>query len=327
MVGEDEETLYLCSGARVMPRQQRTQTDVKEVVLFSKTSGIMDNVEDSRVGEEGLVRAENVVIDITGALARRGGRTLLDSGVWHSLFSCGSYGLGVKNGVLSTIDGNYNVVSLATIGSRRVRYVKIFDGSDDVIYYSNGEVVGKVVNRVHSAWTTGAYVGINSTESQVIEWLPAPPNGCILELFNGRLFIAADNLIYVSEIRDYSRYRVIPFVFSSKVVMLSGVETGLYVGTLGGDVWFLAGASPFEFTFLKCYDKGVVEGSDVKVMASEIGMPGHNVVVFVVSGEGICLGDGSGNVTNLTSVVVDFPESTFGASYVTGDKQYIVSLH
>jgi hypothetical protein len=328
VVGKDEKALHLFTGALLMvDRNFPSQTGIHEIVLFESTTGVVDSIDPVRVGKDALVRAENVVIDLSGAVKRRDGMVELSSANCHSLFSCGEYGLGVLDGVLKLIEKDFSLTSLiSVVGSGKLSYALGFDGSYDVVFFCNGVMNGKVVNKVYSAWTTSSYVGVNSTEEQVIEYLASPPVGSLLEIFNGRMLVAVDNLVYVSEVFDYSRFKVIPFIFESAVVMMKGLTGGMYIGT-EKEVLFLSGTDPFEFSRVKVMDGRVISGSCYKVTASDIGLQAQaEVIVFSVSGEGICLGDGSGNVQNLTKVEIDFSDEVVGACCVTNDKQYIVSM-
>ena len=311
----------------MVDRNFPSQTGLHEVALFNATTGVVDSIDPARAGEGAVVKAENVVIDLSGAIKRRDGMSAVSAVSCHSLFSCGDYGLGVFNNVLSLIESDLSITSLfSVVGSGRMSYALGFDGSYDVVFFSNGVVNGKVFNKVYAAWTTGSYVGVSSTEEQVVEYLPAPPVGQLLEIWNGRMFIAVDNLIYFSEIFDYSRFRVTPFIFESDVVLMKGLTGGMYVGT-EEEVLFLGGTDPYEFSRTKVLSGRAVSGSCSKVTASDIGLQAPaEAIVFSVSKEGICLGDSSGSVQNLTKVSIDFPDEIIGASCVTSDKQYIVSM-
>lgn len=303
-----------------------TQTGLHSVPLFDKATGIVNSIDPMRVGEGGVVTAENVVIDISGAIRRRDGMERLSSATCHSLFSCGSYGLGVFGGVLSLIERNLTVSSLVSVGSAKVNYALWFNGMYDVVFFSNGTVIGKVVNKAYSAWVTGSYVGLDSTDSRIDEYLSAPPIGQLLKIHNGRMYVAVENLVYVSEIFDYSRFKFIPFIFENDIVMMEGVAGGLYVGD-ESDLFFLGGSSPEEFTRTKVMSGRVVTDSCVKVAASDIGLQGaKEVIVFTVAGEGICIGSESGCIQNLTGNDIDFSNGLIGAACVTKDKQYIVSM-
>jgi hypothetical protein len=308
-------------------RQAPTQTGLHDVLLFDKTVGLTDAIDPVRLEDGMLAKAENVVIDTSGAIKRREGMMSLSSSACHSLFSCGSYGLGVFDGVLKLIESDFSLTSLLSlVGSGRVSYVLGFDGSYDCVFFSNGTVNGKVVNKHYSAWTTGSYVGVASTGSKVIEYLTAPPIGQFLEIFNGRMFVAVGNLIYFSETFDYSRFQVTPFVFSSKIQLMVGVTGGMYVGT-EDEILFLSGNDPYELSRVRVMIGRAVVGSCVKVTASDIGLQAKaEVIVFSVSGEGVCIGDSSGSIQNLTKIGIQFPSDFVGAGCVTEDKQYIVSM-
>ena len=303
------------------------QTGIHDVPLFNSSSGVIDSIDPVRLGEDALAKAENVVLDISGAIKRRDGMVLLSSSNCHSLFSCGKYGLGVFNGVLSLVESDLSITSLVTVGSDRVSYALVFDGMDDVVFFSSRSINGKVVNKVYAPWLVDTPTAINSTLTQIGEWHYSTPKGQLLEIFNGRMYIASNNILYFSELYDFSQFRSIsPFIFDKDITMLHGISTGMFVGTLDA-VYFLHGVDPNEFALKRVYSAGAVLGTSVKLSASDIlsQTPG-DVIVFSINGKGICIGDSGGNVSNLTKVPISFPKSTFGACCVNKDNQYIVSL-
>ena len=142
-----------------------------------------------------------------------------------------------------------------------------------------------------------------------------------------QVFIATGNVLRFSEIFDFARFASESlFLFDSNITMLVSVPAGLFVGT-DSNVYFLKGNDALDFGINLAYRAGAIFGSSVKVSAAEIAMQSTtDVVVFGISGEGICLGDGSGNVLNMTNIPVVFPVGKTGACCVTSEKQYIISL-
>ena len=306
---------------------RRMNTGIHNVVLFDKTEGLSDSSDPLRVEEKVITVAENVVVDLSGGIARRKGMALVVGGDCHSLFSCGSYGFGVFGGVLNLIESDYSVTPLKVVGTNRVDYAKTFDGMYDVVYFTNSVIVGKIVNKVYSDWVMGSYVGVDSTDSRVTDYLTGPPPGRLLEVFNGRMYIAIGNILRFSETYDFSRFvSESMFILDSNITMLASVPTGLFVGTTNS-VYFLRGVDALEMSINLSYRAGAILGSAIKVSAAAIAMQSSSdVIVFSVSGEGICIGESNGNVLNMTNIPVVFPTNKTGACCVTGDKQYIISL-
>ena len=311
-----------------MAAQQSTPTGLHLFPLFSKTEGLADKIDPMRVEETGLVTAENVVIDISGGIKRRQGATLLHSGNCHSLFSAGDFGYCVINGVLTLIEEDYSLWNIGTVGDVRLNYVYTFDGLYDVVYFVGETINGKIVNRNSLLpWTTSDYVGIASTEAQSKEYLSSPPLGELIEVYNGRMFIVDDNVLYYSSVFDFSRFEMTAqIVFEDSITMLVSLSTGLYVGTTN-NVYFLHGEDPLSMVLIPVYHAGAISGTAVRVSAYEIiDNAISDVIVFSVSGESICIGNEQGRVLSLTNTFVEFPGSSSGACFVTHDKQYIVSL-
>ena len=306
---------------------ERSTIGIHEVELYSKSSGLSDKLDPVRSPEGSVVKGENVVLDLSGSWSRRDGTTLVSSTACHSLFSCGKYGLGVFAGNLSLIESDLSVTTLIAVGNSTVSYVLSFDGRYNVVYFVNGVIAGKVVNKSYSAWSASSYVGVASTRSKVIERLSSVPAGQLLEIWHGRMFIAKGDLLYFSNERDFSAFEAVSVIpFDGYITMLAGLDGGLYVGTENG-VFFLPGEDISIVGIRKVYSSGSTKGVAKKFTATETASQAQfEMVAFTVVGEGFCVGDGSGNVTNHSFPFTDFSTALAGASYITDDKHFIVSL-
>jgi len=87
----------------------------------------IDNVLKPRQGNlEYLKEADNVDFDKANHMQKRQGFTLLDSGIYHSIWSDGDKAYCVKNSILHSIDANETITSLGEfIGETRVSYDKV----------------------------------------------------------------------------------------------------------------------------------------------------------------------------------------------------------
>lgn len=300
--------------------------------LYHKATGLNTLADQERInydvetGVLGLSEAENVNIDLSGAIRRRAGYTKLQTGLCHSLFSCGAYGYCVLNGDLCYIDSTLAIKIIKSIGNFKVAYAAVFDGSDNRVFYTNGITTGILYADQVYTWEPSPYVGVDSIKAQITEYMPVIPPGQLLKIHNGRMYIAKRNMLYVSEPYAYSWFdEKAAFIFDKPITMLQGVLGGVFVAT-NNAVYFLAGPSPQEFSLVKAYDYGAIEGTDQVVTATTLNLETQGDVIIFTSTQGICLGMPMGIVLNFTKTFIDFPEVSIGASLINTDNRYITTL-
>lgn len=86
---------------------------------------------------------------------------------------------------------------------------------------------------------------------------PLPP-GQLLEYYKGRLYVAADDILYCGDpYSDYYDGRHGVYQFEGFITLLRAVEGGLYVAD--GHHHFLRGDSPMEFSLVK----NIIEGNAI----------------------------------------------------------------
>ena len=292
--------------------------------IFKSTTGLNNKIDpvrltfDPKTGITDLSIAYNINIDKTGRISRRDGYTAQVSGNYHSLFSCGEYGLCVSGTDLLVIEPDYSTTSIATVTQNvRIAYVQNFD----TIYYCNGYQKGIVTDRIHSAWTSSTYVGPDTTKT-----VSDPPIGHLLELFNGRMYIAQNDVIWHSNSFAYNQYDLarnyIPM--GSRVKMIASVREGLWI-SLSDQVIFLHGTSPLDFKYVKMLEYPVIEGSAVKVRGSLIDPQIQGMCVIMTTTKGIFAGLPTGELYDLSRDRLSYPEALYSAAIVR-DNRYTVSL-
>ena len=292
--------------------------------LFKATTGLNNKIDpvrldfDPKTGVTDLSIAYNISIDKTGRPSRRDGYDSVVSGSYHSLFSCGSYGLCILGTSLYVLESDYSTTSIATVTSgAKMAYVKHFD----VTYFCNGYEKGKVTDRVYSTWIASSYVGPDTTKT-----VSDPPIGTILELWNGRMYIGKDDVLWYSNPFAYSQFDLarnyVPF--GNQMRMIQGVKNGLFIGTDNG-ISFLGGSNPNEFSYEFLTDSRVIEGADVKVKGSIINPQIQGFVALIPTNNGIFAGLPTGELFDLTKERIDFPYSLRGAGIVK-DNTYIITL-
>lgn len=306
----------------------------KPIPIFKGTSGINTKLDPARIrfnpetGISELAACVNCDIDDTGRISRRQGFTATSrTEAWHSLFSAGSFALGITGNALAVIEPDLSKTNIRNVTQNaRMDYVRDTDGAQDVIYYCNSYERGKVINKISFSWDVGTYIGPTTRKT-----FYSPPTGHLLEIRNLRMFIAENKTLWYSEPGDYSSYRLASnyFGFSSRLRMVQAVSDGLWVSDSEG-IYFLKGEiipSRLEMPRqVKVADYPALEGTAVKVRGSRIGegMPG--IVIVFTSEAGICIGSEDGQLINVTEKKIDLPTGLSGSGFYK-DGKYIVTIN
>jgi len=293
------------------------------IKIFSGSSGINTKTDPARLrfnpetGISELAACINIDISDDGRISRRTGYTATDrTESWHSLFSCGSYALGVTGNALAVIEADLSRTNLRNVATgAKMSYVRTSDGESDITFYANGYENGLIKNKTSYSWPLITPVGATTKK----EFYPAPV-GHLLEIYNSRMFISEDNILWYSEPNTYHAYRLGAnyFGFSSRIKMLQAVDNGLWISDseslffLGGNIAPVLQEMPKQ---TKKADYCAVEGTFQKIPASRIGsgeMQGV-AIIFMTTG-GIVVGGPNGELMNLSERKLDIPSSLTGAS-------------
>ena len=322
-----------------------------QIRLFSGTTGLNNRIDpvrlsfDREAGIAELSEAVNITIDSSGRVNRQKGYTLLTSGDFHSMcpFDCGGYTLAVRANVgLIAIDEHGNTTTVnASINSANgvtMDYEMASDGSKKFIYYMNGFDKGRVFDRTHYEWETGDYVGPDTTKA-----LDDPPVGHLLCLFNGRMYVAINNVVYASERLNFGKFNYEDgyLLFPGRIAFLGRVSDGLFISDSfstyflrGQDLMPDGGVEPFALE--KISDKPIVTGTCSRTEAENIGLDITGEVMLVWTDYG-CFAAGSGGYfRNMTRDKLIrripaqgynyLPDSTAGASIILNDEQFITTF-
>ena len=263
-----------------------------------------------------LVQASNLEIDDTYGLSSRSGYddVLLGSDI-HSLSDDAS-GFFVDGGILKKLNTDYSVVSLRsglTLGARMS-----YTSFNDRIYYTNGYEIGYVQLDIDYPLV-----------DPILEFKLSLSAGQLIEYYRGRLYVARDNILYISDpLCDYFDIRQGYKQFTSKITLLRAVDEGLYVGD--SKIWWVKGSSPEEFERIEVYSHRAIPYTDIRTNGQDVsdGIKGN---IAIWTGEnGICMGDNSGTVINLTKSRYTFTPSGQGAGFIRSNNNvchYINSLY
>ena len=303
-----------------------------EVVFFRGATGLNTRVDparlryDPKTGVQDLAVAYNVDIDDTGRISRRKGFTQRVALSVHSLFAKDDICLFVSGSGLYQLHADYSYSALMNVmAGARMSYAAV----NRQVYFVNGIDKGIFENGAVSAWTLPAsYVGPDTTRE-----FSGPPNGSIVEFFNGRMYVIQANFAFFSEAFDYSRFDLARgfLPFEENILMFRAVTDGIWVGTTKR-IEFLAGNSPQEFHPISVADYPPVQYSDValhgKLIQTQDGTPivdissGDSAILWL-SRQGICYGGPSGVFQNLTQhKLATFPVGSTGSGVVI-DGRYI----
>jgi len=297
----------------------------KQLNLFRGAIGINSKVDPARIkydpetGIEELAAGVNIDISSSKRVGRRKGYTLRLAKAAHSLFSCGEYCLFASGNALCVLEPDYtwSAIRNVTVGAR-VSYAKI--GTD--IYYANGYEKGIVRDRVSYGWTAASYVGPATTKV-----FSDPPVGHLLEVYNGVMLIAQDNVIWYSESFAPSWFDLAKnyVQLGERLTMMKAVQGGIYVST-EKETFAYRGETVKELRQTKVADYPAIEGTAVTASASRIGDGSvTGIAALWASTKGICFGGPDGNFRNLTERRLDYPFARYGAGLFR-DGKYICLL-
>lgn len=263
-----------------------------------------------------LQQANNVEIDNTYEIASRSGYTSVKTGTdIHSMWSDGSTWLYADGSTLYEIDINYVVRSLRSdLKSGVLSYAPF----NDRIYYTNEYQIGYIKDNADN--------GLPAPGREFKEPLPA---GQLIEYFMGCLYVAKDNILYISDpLCDYYDVRTGYRIFKGRITMVRAVDEGLYVSD--DKVWFIKGKGNEDFIRDEAYPVRAIPHTDVRIAGKYIDDSMTGNIAMWTGENGICLGDNTGNVINLTDARYTFTVRGRGTGFVrekSNIRHYINTLY
>lgn len=296
--------------------------------LFSNCTGL--NIRDSKTrvnydletGTTDLVSAYNVVIEKDMSVARR--RSFVATSEVHSIHSIYSIGntmLGIVGTELRLYATNYSYAILRSDMELGIRNNYTLAGSKT--YYSNGYQRGYVENETNFAWEKPSDV---VSFERTYKSFSGPPYGTILDVFNGRMYMAEANVIWYSEPYGYNLWDKARgyLYYKSNIQMIKGLVNGMFVSD-ESFAYHLSGNNPKEFFSKQISQSPAIRGTDVRVDGGKIGKGFAGMCIMWTAFDGIWLGTSEGEVINLTKDKLTFPPSKQGCAAIFGNK-YIVFL-
>lgn len=294
----------------------------KPITIYRKTTGLntlIDPVDiDNSNGVQELAVAADIEISDKGRVSRRKGYASVLAGDYHSLFCDGGDCICVSGASLIQLLPDYTTKTLATVtDGARVRACQV----NNRIYWMNGNEKGYVENEENHDWVKGNYVGPD-TDRIVVD----PPIGTIVEYFNGRMYVAQGQALWISEAFNYHAFDlargIIPF--SSNIRMVRAVDDGIFISTQQ-EIVFLFGPGPDAFQQIHVAGYPAIEGTDAKFNGNfvyfkdggtTITKSGQKAAMWL-SEKGICAGFTGGKFANLTEEKLEsLPSGLTGSGLV-----------
>lgn len=309
-----------------------------ETIILKNFKGLRNNVRPERLALNEFEKAQNVDIDDAEQVSRRRGYTRKITGSWHSVYtSLRGTTYGVKDGVFGVVNPNYTFRAIQNnAGVRPLDFAEIAD----TLYFTSltNSYQMNMVTEAVSPWCEIVSAGVwhspvvrpTATLGEVAgKLLGAPPNGSYITVYNGRIYIARENVLWATEL-FFPNYVDKTRGFMQFENAIGGVRTvsdGMFVGTSDG-VYFLSG----EFGQMQRRKVSVhplIAGSMVAIPADRVPAEvanGAKQAVAMLTADGFCIGLDGGQFTNMTNAKFEFPRAQSAVGMVReldGFTQYV----
>lgn len=302
------------------------------LVRFNATKGISNLNDALRIEASNtnntqisyLIEGNNIDIDNKGGIHRREGRTLLDNTVpYHSLKSFGDFGIGVKNSLLNKITTLNGVISFFPYPNSptitdRVSYCKV----NNDIYFTDNTVIGYIKEEV--CYTLPAVDnGLTGYSQEYIDDILASrvnmPPGHIITYFNGRIYVAQENILYFSDPMAFHRCFLEQnfIMFPEFITMVAPTVDGIWISA--DKTYFINGGEPAEFQLIEKAQEKVLFGSNQQIpetMVNTYALQMNGKLNIWTSSQGIRIGGQSGQLRFITDTRYSMPIGGFSTSYL-----------
>lgn len=309
---------------------------MKNVVVFKGSTGLNNLIDPVRIaydeqsGISDLAEAYNVDIDDSGRISRRKGYVVTArTESIHSLWAEREYCLYVSGNSLYRLNPDYSYTGLRTGVS--IGAIMDYAYVNRKVYYCNGFENGYVDDNVSYPWVKpSSYVGQPDYRD-----FSDMPVGHLVCYYNGRMFVARDDVVYYSEPFNYGACDLARnyFLFSSRIKALRAVSDGLFVSD-GYGIYSLQFTQPYDAKQTLVYDCPIIEGSAINGDVTTLQLPAtvlpdwsivQGKVMLCATNNGICVGLNNGVFRNLTQDRIVFPTAN-KATAALKDNTYIVLL-
>lgn len=305
----------------------RPDQQLPESIVIQQFAGIKNTVSEERLLPGELARALNIDIDDMGQVRRRRGHTRVADGSYHSMKQIGARTFVVKDGELGLLNPSYAFYPIAPASPNEVGYTSV----GDTVFYSSADVSGKILSdgsRVDwgqredgtAMWSSPVKRPTDTLGAIKGKLLGSPPQASLLAAWNGRIYMAHDNVLWATELYqfDYVDKTRNYLQFEKNITVLEAVDDGLYVGTEDG-LNFLSGTFGKGMVRKSIMAAQVIRGSsvlvpgdDTKAVMDRGGAAGDAIMMMTDQGIVTCLSGGT--VINATKGKVVFPAADSAAA-------------
>jgi hypothetical protein len=306
----------------------------KYVRLFQDCLGLNNAVSPTKgkfntdTGAGELSVAVNVNILDDGAIERRNGITATaETGNVESIWTGSNGTFIVKNNYICKLNNDFTSTPIVAVTSHEVSYCDV----QDATYFCNGTEKGIIKGTTVIPWTfdmATQYAGPSTVKT-----FSSPPVAKHVDLYNGRMYLAVDSLLFFSEPFGYSMYDYARgyFWFENTITGVKSITDGIYVYTTNA-VYFLNGTNPNDMQLIKVSDYPLIPGTLVRVTSDNINIQIstyselHNNIVIWTAQNGIYVASNNGYIKNVTDGRLWLPPVTSGCA-VYHNRRYIVFLN
>lgn len=214
-----------------------------------------------------------------------------------------------------------STITLADVGGLRVTWPAVSDPAIESARIYVSEPNGTTLYLAAEAPVDDLYTEVSSLGSAVplnTLWQDKPPAAQALAYSGGRLWLGVGEFIFATTALGYEYVDLRDYVAvdGSRIRFLAGVEHGVFIGTANA-VFFLSGDTLEDMSLKPISSKAGVAGSVVYVdgalASGNSDLAGRRCVMFA-SGEGVFLGQPTGEVANLTQDRYRFDAGEQGAA-------------
>ena len=295
----------------------QTSDNPNAPIFLQEFAGLVNTQSAERLGPADLTVAKNIDIDDVKQVHRRRGYTRKDTGMWHSLYkSADGRNFGVKDGNFGLIAADYSFTVLAAGGQRKLCYAEV----GDTLYANSEDACFKLDLRTGTASGWGMLDGNGQWLSPVLtptetlgevsgKLLRNPPRAEYMTYFNGRIYMAAGNVVWCTELYQYDYIDATKnyFMMEGTVTGLGTVGEGIYVGTDKGT--FFCRGTLNDMRKNPVVPDSVIAGSMIPANPQDYPDNSSKLAVLFLTSSGLCVGFDAGVCRNLTVNRFWFPDA------------------
>jgi len=308
-----------------MARQKQTtrsrQSGKPQSVVFSRFDGIRNADPRDKIKPTEFHDAVNVDLDRQGFPTRRDGYSVhISASNPHSVFSDGNTSLCVVSGNLMLVDfANKTLTALRNnVGDSVMSYVSV----DDMVVYSNGQVIGYVISGVDYSFVPSG-----------VDEMSLPQPGQIVGYFNGSLYICRENEIWITEPFLFNQVHIKTgrLIFDSYITMFAAMDDGIWVSTRDA-IYYLSGENPHEMKYREVSKSpnasGVFARVDSRLFGGRKDDSLYGKIIVFPTDNGLCWATNGGVFGNITGRKYILPSFNRGAAIArTGSiNQVIIAI-